>query len=179
MKKYTGNNNLNDIFYEIVNILLLDDSQDSIDLKKLLYYGNETDKDGNIIYVNPYAKEEVYEDLYNENIFQYDYLFDVQNDSRNIINIHIAGGDINRDNYCIEDNYFMIDIYVHKSMEAIDINNKRISRSIEILNKIRKLLDGRQLKIGLNNLELQGFDCGKVQNRYLKTTCTFKIMNIR
>ncbi|HDK7314283.1 TPA: hypothetical protein PTV97_003422 [Clostridium botulinum] len=179
MSKYSGNNNLNDIFYEIVTIMLADEPDEAIDLKKLLYYQNEKDNDGNLIYVNPYEKDIVYEDLYNENIYQYDYIFDIQKEQRNIVNVHFAGLGIDNPNHYIEDDYFMVDIYVHKDMEAIEIDGKRIGRSIEILNKVRKLLDGEKMQKGATCLELQGVRGGKIQDTYIKLTCDFKIKNIR
>ncbi|EQC1535397.1 hypothetical protein ACY1J9_001228 [Clostridium botulinum] len=179
MSKYTGNNNLNDIFYEIVTILLADEPDEVIDLKKLLYYQNEKDKDDNLIYVNPYEKDIVYEDLYNENIYQYDYIFDIQKETKNIVNVHFAGLGIDNPNHYIEDDYFMVDIYVHKDMEAIEVDGKRIGRSVEILNKIRKLLDGEKMQKGTTCLELQGVRGGKIQDTYIKLTCDFKIKNIR
>lgn len=179
ISKYSGNDNLNEILYEIVTIMLADDKQEAIDLKKLLYYTNEKDKNGNLVYVNPYEKDIVYEDLYNENIYQYDYIFDIQKETKNILNLHFAGSSINRPNHYIEDDYFMVDIYVHKDMEAIEVNGKRIARSVEILNKVRKLLDGKELQKGIKGLELQGVKGGKIQDTYIKLTCDFKIKNIR
>lgn|GEM_PF-4746840 len=179
MDKYTGNNNLNNIFYEIVTILLADDTQEAIDLKKLLYYQNNKDKNGDLIYVNPYEKDIVYDDLDNQNIYQYDYIFDIQKETRNIINIHFAGLTIDKYNNYIEDDYFMVDIYIHKDMEAIEMDGKRIGRSVEILNKIRKLLDGKRMSDGITCLELEGVRGAKVQDTYIKLTCDFKIKNIR
>ncbi|EPY2277959.1 hypothetical protein ACXAT3_002711 [Clostridium sporogenes] len=179
MDKYTGNNNLNNIFYEIVTILLADDTQEAIDLKKLLYYQNNKDKNGDLIYVNPYEKDIVYDDLDNQNIYQYDYIFDIQKETRNIINIHFAGLTIDKYNNYIEDDYFMVDIYIHKDMESIEVDGKRIGRSVEILNKVRKLLDGEKMQKGATCLELQGVRGGKIQDTYIKLTCDFKIKNIR
>lgn len=179
MDKYSGNGNLNNIFFEIVSIMLADDKQEAVDLKKLLYYSNEKDINGDLIYVNPYKKSMVVEDLYNQNIYQYDYIFDVQKETRNIINVHFAGLGINRRNYCIEDDYFIVDIYVHKDMEAIDIDGKRVARSVEILNKVRKLLDGKKMPNGATCLELQGVRGCKIQEKYINLICDFKIKNIR
>ncbi|APR02441.1 TPA: hypothetical protein ACXDAY_002076 [Clostridium botulinum] len=179
MSKYTGNNNLNDIFYEIVTILLADEPDEAIDLKKLLYYQNEKDKEGNLIYVNPYAKDIVYEDLCNQNIYQTDYIFDIQKETRNIINVHFAGLGFDSYNDYVEVDYFMIDIYVHKDMEAIEVDGKRIARSVEILNKVRKLLDGKKMQKGVTCLKLRGVSGGKIQDTYIKLTCDFKIKNIR
>lgn len=180
MKKYTGNNNINDIFFEIVCMLLSDDKQESIDLKKLLIYGNKKDKStGNITYINPYKCKEVTEELYNKNIYQYDYIFDIQKETRNIINIHLAGGRMGNYNHYTEEDYFIVDIYVHKDMEAVNIDGKRIARSIEILNKVRAILDGTKIPKALTTLELKDFNCGKIQDTYIKTSCVFKIKNIR
>jgi len=179
MSKYSGNNNLNDIFYEIVTIMLADEPDEAIDLKKLLYYQNEKDNDGNLIYVNPYEKDIVYEDLNDKNIYKYDYIFNIQKETRNIINVHFAGLTFDSYNEYVEVDYFMIDIYVHRDMEAIEVDGKKIARSIEILNKVRRLLDGKKMQKGATCLKLRGVRGEKVQDTYIKLTCDFKIKNIR